>query len=711
MKNNDIDKIDEQIKSIMDTEKKIKNKAKDTEPVLEEEIVDTDTKKVDTIDEIEEENETEKTKELETIEDIKDEEDKEETVEEQEKNSEENSEEEKEKKKESKKIALPIIIAISAVLVIFIIILILLLPHKASSNKDKSSKNSKNKVLTKAEQKKVINGYGDALKGIVAVYFEKQNVLLEYDDATKLINYDYKVVCDTHEIYEDGNIYLNKCSIDGKKTTYSYGKKQEKEEPKINEDAIKVYVNKKTKKVILKEPSNPDDYDIYYFEIDGKYTDLTLLSDTSEYIFYIDEDYNVHMLNYKTGKKVLDHINYESVLPIKNGDLYDTQYIAVKLNNKWGIYNLSNNERVVAHQYDSVTPVLYMGTSGPASFVETYNDSVIAVLNHNGDYSNSEYGLIEYKTGKEVLKQEYKRMLKSGKYLWTVDMYDDGHIFDYTGKEYLAKNFDKIYWMVDGKFILVKDGENTKLVGINSKLIYDYEKVNLGDINYGLSYNEGALFQFNNPNAKESDYSDGCIEVIYDGKEKKGEVKTSYCGGIAKPVLYLYPKKTTKVTVSFDHPEFLQTTYPKYNGSWEVKAHPNGDLYDKFGAYYYALYWDEAKVHSVDFSTGYYVEKDNAIEFLEKKLAYIGLSRREANEFIMYWLPILEKNGKSLVYFELTEERDSYNKINITPKPDSLLRVVIHIKKVDSKVEIPKQSLTKLQRKGFVAVEWGGTTY
>jgi len=46
MKNKDIDKIDEQIKSIMDTEKKIKKKTKDTEPVLEEEIVDTDTKKV-----------------------------------------------------------------------------------------------------------------------------------------------------------------------------------------------------------------------------------------------------------------------------------------------------------------------------------------------------------------------------------------------------------------------------------------------------------------------------------------------------------------------------------------------------------------------------------------------------------------------------------------------------------------------------------------
>ena len=77
----------------------------------------------------------------------------------------------------------------------------------------------------------------------------------------------------------------------------------------------------------------------------------------------------------------------------------------------------------------------------------------------------------------------------------------------------------------------------------------------------------------------------------------------------------------------------------------------------------------------------------------------------------MYWLPVLEKNGKSLVYFELTEERESYNNLLITPKPDSMLRMVIHIKKVDKKTDIKKQSLTKFKRVGFTAVEWGGISY
>jgi hypothetical protein len=74
----------------------------------------------------------------------------------------------------------------------------------------------------------------------------------------------------------------------------------------------------------------------------------------------------------------------------------------------------------------------------------------------------------------------------------------------------------------------------------------------------------------------------------------------------------------------------------------------------------------------------------------------------------MYWLPILEKNKKSLVYFELTKERDSYSKINISPKPDSMLRLAIHIKKVNDKVNIKEQKLTTFKRTGFSVVEWGG---
>lgn len=180
-----------------------------------------------------------------------------------------------------------------------------------------------------------------------------------------------------------------------------------------------------------------------------------------------------------------------------------------------------------------------------------------------------------------------------------------------------------------------------------------------------------------------------------------------------KPVLYLYPKKNkTKVTITFANPDLLTTTYPKYKDKWVVTADKNGDLYDKKGNYYYALYWEETKHNQVDWTKGYYVTKDTAISFLEDKLKYIGLNEKERNEFIVYWLPVLERNEKSIVHFELTEERQEFNKITVSPKPDSMLRVSMHIKKVDKEPKnIEIQHMKHFNRKGFAVVEWGGVIH
>ena len=74
-------------------------------------------------------------------------------------------------------------------------------------------------------------------------------------------------------------------------------------------------------------------------------------------------------------------------------------------------------------------------------------------------------------------------------------------------------------------------------------------------------------------------------------------------------------------------------------------------------------------------------------------------------------LKVIEKNNKSLVYFELTQERDKYNKLYVNPKPDAQLRIAIHVKKVNKKINIKPQTFTKFKRSGFTIVECGGVTY
>lgn len=682
-----IEKVNEELEKIKEEELKRLEDLEDEKEEEEREIIvdrlSGDTKRIEAIETLEDENDESISKDKKSIS-----EEKNEAIEKSSGNDDKN--------KKKKKIIITVILLIIALLIIVVVIWLLFFNKKESREVDKEEK------LSKAEQQEIIDNYGEAIEGIIAVYYDKQKVLLEYDHAIKLVDFSESVVCKTHEIYEDGLVYLDKCTINDEKTKCSYGEKQEpKEEPEEAKGAIKVYVNKSSKEAILTEPKVVDNYDVYSFNIEGAYSELTLLrTRNNPYIFYYDQDYNVQMINFKTNEKALKGINYDAILPIKDGNNFETNFVAVKKNDKWGIYNLNTGNCIVYPRYDFIAPNLAMGTSGPPLYAEALETSKVAVI-YNGSM-----GVIDYTNGEEVIQIIYNGMLKSGNYLFATDSKNNGHILDYDGNEYL-NNFNKVYGFIDGKYALVNDKSTIKLVGLNGKLIYNYGEIDLGEYNFGLPYNGGALFQFSKNN---NDY-ENCIEVIYDSSTKKGEVKNSSCGGIAKPVLYLYPKKKTDVTVSFEHPEYLETTYPKFTGSWQVKADTNGDLLDKYGKYYYALYWDEAKVHSVDFSRGYYVEAANAINFLEQKLTYIGLSKKEMNEFIMYWLPVLEKNKKSLVYFELTEERESYNKIYISPKPDSLLRLTIHIKKVNKKVNIRKQNLTKFQRKGFVAVEWGGTTY
>lgn len=189
------------------------------------------------------------------------------------------------------------------------------------------------------------------------------------------------------------------------------------------------------------------------------------------------------------------------------------------------------------------------------------------------------------------------------------------------------------------------------------------------------------------------------------GKDEECDPDVTY-----KPILYLYPDQDMFVSVKIENKNNIITSYPKYDNGWYVLVSSDGIIHYQ-DREYYALYWDEYNSTEVDFSEGFYVNKSDALSFLEEKLDYIGLTNREANEFIMYWLPVLEQNEHSLVYFELTDEREKNNKLNINPEPDSLLRINMHIKKVSGYTNIKEQELERFTRNGFTVVEWGGTIH
>lgn len=186
------------------------------------------------------------------------------------------------------------------------------------------------------------------------------------------------------------------------------------------------------------------------------------------------------------------------------------------------------------------------------------------------------------------------------------------------------------------------------------------------------------------------------------------DTHTECMGLAAKPVIYLYPEEDTDVEVQLDYSGNLTCTYPKYNNGWKVTAQPDGTLTDTSGQIYNYLYWEGFDNTTYDFSEGFCVTGEDTAAFLEDALDKLGLTRREANEFIVYWLPLMESNPYNLISFQF----DTYTEnaeLMISPQPDTLLRVFMAWKPLEEKVEIEPQELVTTERRGFTVVEWGGT--
>ena len=478
------------------------------------------------------------------------------------------------------------------------------------------------------------------------------------------------------------------------------------------------------------------------------------------FVLYDDNGLKIYNSSKKTIKKLgISYVKYNSYYIVPNDENTEVIGLGYKNDKDYLVfYNVNTGKTMYENKYKG----------DGNTYIAPVNSKYFSLTNDHDGY------LLSVDEEKEVRKEtlgeyeypEFSGYGTNGNYFYVVNNCDPGGC---AARKIYSKDFNLIYESKEeikfgyyNNYIYLADGDVVKKYDSNGTMISsndNFEMIQTISRNYIVSIKDNiyTIENFDDPSIKfgaapkpkngyydhftsgyytreeldimgETNKKEGMyVVIVYNEKASDGNYGMEYCvtpskdlvkypikeevGGRAKPVLYLYPTVDTKVEVKLAHPEYLSTTYPKYNNGWKVFAKPNGDLYDSNGKYYYALYWDEIRYAEVDFTEGFYVESKDAIKFLEEKLTYIGLNDKERNEFIMYWLPILEKNGKSLVYFELTNERETNNKLLINPTPDSMLRVNIHIKKVNNKVNIKEQKLETFKRTGFTVVEWGGMTY
>lgn len=225
----------------------------------------------------------------------------------------------------------------------------------------------------------------------------------------------------------------------------------------------------------------------------------------------------------------------------------------------------------------------------------------------------------------------------------------------------------------------------------------------------------------NNTDIKEWGYqndNNDWLYTEYNGKygwikvfDENGDPTIRYLMVAKKPVIYLYPEQETDVHVELELTDAeLSTTYPKYNNGWDVTAYPDGTLINKAdGTHHKYLFWDAVNCRTrYDFSKGFCVAGSDTESFLREKLTYLGLTEQEMNEFIVYWLPVMEHNKYNLITFQGEAYTDAA-KLDISPVPDSLLRVFMVFVPLEEAVDIEPQQLSTFERNGFTAVEWGGS--
>ncbi len=182
---------------------------------------------------------------------------------------------------------------------------------------------------------------------------------------------------------------------------------------------------------------------------------------------------------------------------------------------------------------------------------------------------------------------------------------------------------------------------------------------------------------------------------------------------VGKPVIYLYPEKSTLVDVTLEIPGEIYISIPKYptEGWKNVLAQPSGTLTYQ-GQNYHELYYESKVKSNIKPTTGIIIPSSLLAEKLFELTGKLGLKPTEQKEFLEYWLPKLKALNKPYILFSVLTraEKESIDHVDINPKPDVFINFLAYFKGLDLPVAIePLIIPPQPTRTGFTAVEWGGT--
>ena len=141
-----------------------------------------------------------------------------------------------------------------------------------------------------------------------------------------------------------------------------------------------------------------------------------------------------------------------------------------------------------------------------------------------------------------------------------------------------------------------------------------------------------------------------------------------YFGEKAKPVVYLYPLKETRVGVNVRPLAGVSVSDPPLGSGWNVIAYPDGRITNLGdGKDYPYLFW-ESPDESLPFARqeGFIVPKNQVESFFREKLVILGLNAQEINDFVEFWIEALVDYPFYQFYFLPMSEIDRAAPLDIS---------------------------------------------
>ena len=180
------------------------------------------------------------------------------------------------------------------------------------------------------------------------------------------------------------------------------------------------------------------------------------------------------------------------------------------------------------------------------------------------------------------------------------------------------------------------------------------------------------------------------------------------CGPVTKkPNIYLYPTERSQISVNLSFPlgGKIITSIPAYENGWTVDVDTSGIIDNN----YEYLFYESKQPDIWQLNDGWIIKRSELETFFKDNMLKHGFNGREIKDFIDYWIPRL----KAFEYYEIyPQESNIINTaviLEITKKPEDVLRLYYLIKGVNSdsnKFNIPIIN-SQFNRSGFCVTEWG----